>query len=170
MSDTEYDVAIVGGGPAGLSAAIWLGRYLHSVALIDSGDPRNWETQGINGYLGLPGIRPAQLRGAGRDEARRYGIALVDGCVTAARKEHDDRWWIVDADITLALHHRDGEPLDGAQVRAIALHEIGHLLGLDHTGDQTNVLAARVRVRDLSLADRATVRLLYSVPAGKITD
>ena len=64
MSDENiYDVVIVGGGPAGLSAAIWLGRYLHSVALIDSGDPRNWETHGINGYLGLPGIRPAQLRG-----------------------------------------------------------------------------------------------------------
>ena len=80
----------------------------------------------------------------------------------------DDRWWIVDADITLALHHRDGDPLDAAQIRAIALHEIGHLLGLDHTGDQTNVMAPRVRVRDLSDADRATVRLLYSVPAGRI--
>lgn len=80
----------------------------------------------------------------------------------------DDRWWIVDADITLALYHRDGEPLDAAQIRAIALHEIGHLLGLDHTGDQANVMAPRVRVRDLSDADRATVRLLYSVPAGRI--
>ena len=56
-----YDVVIVGGGPAGLSAAIWLGRYLHRVALIDSGDPRNWETRGVNGYLGLPEIRPADL-------------------------------------------------------------------------------------------------------------
>ena len=62
-ADTLDDVRIVGGGPAGLSAAIWLGRYLHKVALVDSGDPRNWETRGINGYLGLPGIRPAQLRG-----------------------------------------------------------------------------------------------------------
>ena len=51
---------------------------------------------------------------------------------------------------------------------SIALHEIGHLLGLDHTGDQANVMAPRVRVRDLSDADRATVRLLYSVPAGRI--
>ena len=72
-----YDVAIVGGGPAGLSAAIWLGRYLHRVVLIDSGDPRNWETRGINGYLGLPGIKPAELRGAGREECKKYDVKLL---------------------------------------------------------------------------------------------
>lgn len=44
----RYEVAIVGGGPAGLSAAIWLARYLHKVVVVDSGDPRNWETRGIN--------------------------------------------------------------------------------------------------------------------------
>ena len=66
----HLDVAIVGGGPAGLTASIWLARYLHSVVVVDSGDPRNWETRGINGFLGHPDIRPAQLRGLGRDEAR----------------------------------------------------------------------------------------------------
>jgi len=87
-----YDVAIVGGGPAGLSAAVWLGRYLHRVALIDSGDPRNWETRGINGYLGLPGIRPAELRKAGRDEARQWGVDLIDGFVARARVEGKERF------------------------------------------------------------------------------
>ena len=60
--NTPFDVAIVGGGPAGLSASIFLARYLHSVVLIDSGDPRNWETRGINAYLGLPRVKPADLR------------------------------------------------------------------------------------------------------------
>jgi len=87
-----YDVAIVGGGPAGLSAAIWLGRYLHSVVLIDSGDPRNWETRGINGYLGLPGIKPAALRSAGREECKRYEVALLDGFVARASAHGDDRF------------------------------------------------------------------------------
>jgi thioredoxin reductase len=90
--EAAYDVAIVGGGPAGLSAAIWLGRYLHRVALIDSGDPRNWETRGINGYLGLPGVRPAALRKAGRDEARAWGVELIDGFVARARAEGRERF------------------------------------------------------------------------------
>ena len=77
----RYDVAVVGGGPAGLTAALWLARYLHSVVLIDSGDPRNWQTRGINGYLGHPGIRPSELRGFGRDECRRHGVVLIDESV-----------------------------------------------------------------------------------------
>jgi thioredoxin reductase len=85
-SSAPFDVAIVGGGPAGLSAAIWLARYLHRVLLVDSGDPRNWETRGINGFLGHPGIRPAELRGMGRDEARAHGAELVDAmCETVSR-------------------------------------------------------------------------------------
>ena len=91
-SEEAYDVVIVGGGAAGLSAAIWLGRYLHRVALVDSGDPRNWETRGINGFLGLPGICPAELRGAGRDECRKYDVALLDGYVSRAVKEGDERF------------------------------------------------------------------------------
>jgi predicted Zn-dependent protease len=80
----------------------------------------------------------------------------------------DRHWWIVGADITLALRHNHGELLDESSVRAIALHEVGHLLGLDHTADTSNIMTARVRVRDLSDADRATVRLVYSLPAGSI--
>lgn len=79
--DELYDIGIVGGGPAGLSAAIWSARYGHRVVLVDSGDPRNWETRGVNGFLGLPGIRPPELRERGRDELREYGVKLIDGTV-----------------------------------------------------------------------------------------
>ncbi len=85
-----YDVAVVGGGPAGLTAALWLARYLHSVVLIDSGDPRNWQTRGINGYLGHPGIRPSELRGQGRDECRRHGVVLIDEAVDRSDLETND--------------------------------------------------------------------------------
>jgi thioredoxin reductase len=85
-----YDVGIVGGGPAGLSAAIWLARYLHSVALIDSGDPRNWQTRGVNGYLGLQHIRPSELRALGREECRCYDVRLVDAIATNAERTDSD--------------------------------------------------------------------------------
>lgn len=80
----------------------------------------------------------------------------------------DDDWWITDADIVLAIHHRAGAVLDNDAMRAMALHELGHLLGLDHTDDQTSIMAPRVRVRALSSADRATVRLLYTLPPGGV--
>jgi hypothetical protein len=80
----------------------------------------------------------------------------------------DSKWWIVSANITLALHHNAGELLDPKAIHAIALHEVGHLLGLDHTADTTNIMTARVRVRDLSESDRATMKLLYSLPPGSV--
>lgn len=80
----------------------------------------------------------------------------------------DRSWWIVNATITLALHHNGGDPLDDSAVKAISLHEVGHLLGLDHTLDTSNIMTARVRVRDLSPADRATMELLYTLPPGSV--
>jgi predicted Zn-dependent protease len=68
----------------------------------------------------------------------------------------DENWWIVDADISIAVHYSTGEPLDESAIFAITLHEVGHLLGLDHCADQSNIMAPRVRVRELSRADRAT--------------
>lgn len=84
------------------------------------------------------------------------------------RWSRDDDWWITDANIVLAVHHSQGEVLDEDSMRAMALHEIGHLLGLDHTRDSMAVMAPKVRVRQLSDADRATVKLLYALPAGPL--
>jgi predicted Zn-dependent protease len=58
--------------------------------------------------------------------------------------------------------------LDEDAMRAMALHEIGHLLGLDHTYDVRSIMAPKVRVRALSSADKATVRLLYTLPPGAV--
>jgi hypothetical protein len=83
---------------------------------------------------------------------------------------HDESWWIIDANIQLAVHHHSGELLDTTSIRAIAMHEVGHLLGLDHTTDTTSIMAPKVRVRDLSAADRATAQLLYRLPAGRLSE
>jgi hypothetical protein len=89
----------------------------------------------------------------------------ISGKTLWARDRH---WWIVNGTITIALHHNHGEVLDGSAIKAIALHEVGHLLGLDHTMDTTNIMTPKVRVRALSEADRATLRLLYSLPPGSL--
>jgi predicted Zn-dependent protease len=84
------------------------------------------------------------------------------------RWARDDDWVITDANIILAMHHHQGETLDEDATRAMALHEIGHLLGLDHTKDSLAIMAPKVRIRQLSDADRATVKLLYALPAGPL--
>ncbi len=84
------------------------------------------------------------------------------------RWARDDDWWITEANIVLAVYHREGPMLDDEAMHAMSLHEIGHLLGLDHTADSTSIMASKVRVRSLSRADRATVRLLYTLPAGAV--
>jgi thioredoxin reductase len=91
-SDDVYDVAIVGGGPAGLSAALWLARYLHSVVLIDSGDPRNWETRGVNGFLGSQGIKSPDLRKRGREDAERFGAKLIAAVVDEVDNVNGERF------------------------------------------------------------------------------
>ncbi|HXT14711.1 MAG TPA: matrixin family metalloprotease [Gemmatimonadaceae bacterium] len=84
------------------------------------------------------------------------------------RWARDDDWVITDANIILALHHNQGDLLDDDSMRAMAMHEIGHLLGLDHTTDSLSIMAPKVRVRQLSSADRATARLLYALPTGPL--
>jgi hypothetical protein len=80
----------------------------------------------------------------------------------------DGSHWLLSSDIQLAVTHPNGGTVTAPQMRAIALHEVGHLLGLDHTTNPDNIMSARVRVRELSEADKATVRLVYAVPAGSL--
>jgi thioredoxin reductase len=71
-----YDVVIVGGGPAGLSAAQVLGRSRRRVLVCDSGTPRNAVSSALHGYLTRDGIAPLELLRLGREELRPYGVEL----------------------------------------------------------------------------------------------
>jgi thioredoxin reductase len=79
-----YDVVVVGGGAAGLSGALMLGRARRSVLIIDAGEPRNAPASGVHGFLTRDGTNPAALLEAGRTEVRRYGADLLDGRVASA--------------------------------------------------------------------------------------
>ena len=78
----EYDVAVVGGGAAGLSAALVLARARRRVAVVDAGAPRNAPAAHMHGFLGWDGAPPSTLLARGRDEVASYGAELVAGTVT----------------------------------------------------------------------------------------
>ncbi|ANJ28714.1 NAD(P)/FAD-dependent oxidoreductase [Agromyces aureus] len=83
------DVVIVGGGPAGLSAALSLGRARRRVVVIDSGEPRNRTAAHMHGVLGHDGLSPRVLLERGRAEAAGYGVRFIDGESPSARVAGD---------------------------------------------------------------------------------
>ena len=83
--EQQYDVVIVGGGAAGLSAAVTLGRALRSVLVIDAGEPRNAPAAGVHGFLSRDGLSPKELLALGRAEVLHYGGHIESGVAVAAR-------------------------------------------------------------------------------------
>ncbi|WP_425580570.1 NAD(P)/FAD-dependent oxidoreductase [Streptomyces thermocarboxydovorans] len=98
----RYDVAVVGGGAAGLSAALVLGRARRRTLVVDAGEPRNAPSSHMQGYLSRDGMSPAEFLAVGREEIARYGVELVRGRVTDVAR---------DGDFTVSLE-------DGREVRA----------------------------------------------------
>ncbi|MGW6622915.1 NAD(P)/FAD-dependent oxidoreductase [Nocardia sp. NPDC055002] len=87
--DDSYDVVVLGGGAAGLNAALMLARSRRSVAVIDAGAPRNAPAQGVHGLLGREGMSPLELLELGRAEVRGYGGHVVSGRVVSVRRAAD---------------------------------------------------------------------------------
>ena len=89
---TSWDVVVVGGGAAGLSAALVLGRSRRRVLVLDDGHPRNAASGHVQGYLTRDGATPSDLLEAGRDEVRRYGVQIRTGRAESLLPESAPGW------------------------------------------------------------------------------
>jgi thioredoxin reductase len=102
-ADGTYDAVVVGGGAAGLNAALVLARSRRRVLVLDAGAPRNGPAAAVHALLGHDGVPPAELLARGREEVRGYGGHVVGGEVGDVRRRGDE------LDVALA---------DGRAVRA----------------------------------------------------
>jgi thioredoxin reductase len=85
-----YDAVIVGGGPAGLSAALVLGRARKRVLVVDDDRPANAVSQGVGGLLGHDRVKPADLRDSGRRQLEEHAnVELRHGAVEDAERIRD---------------------------------------------------------------------------------
>ncbi|MFF7533337.1 NAD(P)/FAD-dependent oxidoreductase [Streptomyces bobili] len=84
----SYEVIVIGGGAAGLSAGLVLGRSRRRTLVVDAGEPRNAPAAHMQGYLSRDGMSPAEFLATGREEIARYGVELVrDRAVDATRDD-----------------------------------------------------------------------------------
>lgn len=126
---------------------------------------REWERE-------LP-IRFVFIDDSAAADVRVIWVSRLAGAqqIGNSSRSYDARGRILRAEITLAVLGRDDRPLPATTARIAALHEVGHVLGLEHSLDQRDVMVARYdgQASGLSAADIATARLLYALPSGRIT-
>lgn len=93
MSQLSFDTLILGGGPAGLSAALYLGRSRKHVAVLDAGEPRHAVSKAVHNFLTRDGISPAELRARSWEQMQPYeSVEHVPG-VRVTALEHDGELW-----------------------------------------------------------------------------
>ena len=100
----NFGVVVVGGGAAGLSAALMLGRSRRSVLVLDAGEPRNAPAAGVHGLLGHEGTPPGELLRKGRAEVEQYGAVVRPARARAAVR--DDAGFALTLDDATTVHAR----------------------------------------------------------------
>jgi hypothetical protein len=165
--------------PAAGPVRIWVQPKLSPTPDWDS-PPSAWRDAVLEAARSWRGIVPGLELQATRDSASadvvvtwvdahslaaNPSLGLASG--TAGRTELSDRAGrATTAHVRLAVTSGDGIPLEAVDVRAVARHEFGHVLGLAHHAAAKSVMAARVQTERLHAGDVDALRLLYSLPIG----
>src|SRR5215218_9488182 len=154
-----WDCIVVGAGPAGLNAALVLGRARRRVLILDSAQPRNYATHEMHGVLGHDGLDPAELRARGRIELGRYGVEVVTADVEEAEvldgtvRVTSSRGADVTRTVLLATGMLDEVPdIPGfADVWGTTAHTCPYCDGFEHRDERLAVLAAGARGEHLAI-------------------
>ena len=160
-----YDVLIIGAGPAGLSAALMLGRACRAVMVLDAGEPRNHAARQVNGYLGVEGARPQEHRHRGLQQLARYDVECVldravlaesvpdSGLPTLFRVQGESGQTRLARKLLFATGVRDHLPqIPGLQdCYGLSVHHCPYCDGWEHREQRLAALGARVEsTRDLA--------------------
>ena len=169
-----WDCVIVGAGPAGLNAALVLGRARRRVVVFDDSRPRNYATHEMHGVLGHDGLDPAELRARGRAELDAYGVEVVstevegaevlDGVVRLASARGTD----TTRTVLLATGMLDELPdIPGfAGVWGTSAHTCPYCDGFEHRDERLAVLGSGVRGEHLAVLLRQWSDDVVLLPNG----
>ena len=91
-NENVVDVAVIGGGPAGIAAALCLGRARRSVVVIDSGSPRHAVAEGVHNFLTREGIPPSDLRAVAWEQMRAHPSVSRRDATVVSLERRDGRW------------------------------------------------------------------------------
>ena len=180
MSDQPYDVIIVGGGPAGLSAALVLGRCCRKVLVVDAGNPRNVRSHGVHGFITREGCRPTELLAMAREQIAPYGVEFREGTVMNLERVEDCfRITLLDGSVALcrkallATGVVDKLPnLEGIEeLYGISVHHCPYCDGWEHRDGRIAVYGAGKSGAGLSLLMKTWSRdvVLYSHGPTRLT-
>jgi thioredoxin reductase len=172
-----YDVVIVGGGPAGLSAALVLGRARRRVLVCDAGQPRNRHSHGLHGYLTRDGTPPLEFLRLGREELQQYGIAPRSVTVHDVVRRPDGFDVLLEGDervhtqvVLLASGVRDDVPqIPGVEAcYGVSVHHCPYCDGWEHRDKTIAVLGETSSPAGLALSLKTWSNRIVAFTNGRV--